>query len=358
MTDWGTFLTWGGGGRAQRLGVSDYWFVNPDGSLHRRKSITAFTLPKRYLTRAAGDALRFMDWAVSMGANEFRIFCRVDWVGPPGSGVETGWPYSEEACAWVLEQAAERDCHVELVANTGPFGSGLGDAIVQTQRVDELCLAHDNALLSLWNEPQQNGGNDLVGEILKRYTPRTPGWASGVYDQTPYTHVAQIGTTPEGRPIYGTTAASRVGPAMTYHSPRKDDWPRCFKDVFEYSTGQGPNVPFVPGYRGPVMLDEPPQMEVTAVTDDWRAYGAGAALFGGGATAHGNPSFQKCEIPTRADVIACVKALYEGMDLVPLQRYHGYNHPDDRGSLRRYERWGEDGKKYQISVRPFELVIS
>lgn len=342
MTEWGTFQPWGAS--VQRLAVSDYWFVNPDESLHRRKSITAFTLPKRAATGRQDDAQRFMDWAVGIGANEFRIFARVDWVGPPGSGVEPGWSYDESACAWVLAQAADRDCHVEVVANTGPFGNGLGDCIDQTRHVDELCLAHDNALLSLWNEPHQNGGNNLVAAILQRYTPRTPGWASGVYDQTPYP----------------------AGQAMTYHSPRKPEWPRCFKDAFEYSTGQGPNTVFVPGYHGPVMLDEPPQIEATIreaqagepAADDWRAYGAGAALFAAGVTAHGNPSFQRCEVPTSDDVIACLRAVYAGMDMVPIQRYHGYNRVDPRGSLRRYERWGADGKKYQISVRPFELIVS
>lgn len=338
------------GSAAGRLTVSDYWFVQPDGTLHRRKSITAFTAPKRAATGRKDDVLRYMDWWAGLGGNEFRVFTRVlPWL------LEPGWEYDEDACRWVLEQAAQRGCYVELVANTGAFGNGAGDCAAHLQRVDDLALAHDNALLEAWNEPQQNGGNDLVEAVLERYTPRTPGWASGVYTLTPYTSVVQTGTTPEGQAIYGKTSRARAGASMTYHSPRKDEWPRCFKDAYEFSTGQGPNAPFAPGYHGPVMLDEPPRMEETAVPEDWEAYGAGGALFAAGVNAHGNPDFQRCVIPTRPDVLACCVALLRGMDAVPLQRYHGYVHPDDRGSLRRYWRWGDDGKKYEISVRPYEF---
>ena len=51
-----TFVLMSGGGSsapplqpssADRLTVSGYYFVTPDGALHRRKSITAFTLSKR-----------------------------------------------------------------------------------------------------------------------------------------------------------------------------------------------------------------------------------------------------------------------------------------------------------------------
>jgi len=317
-----------GAGTPQRLSVSDYYFVNPDGSLHRRKSITAFTASKRAATGRKDDARRYMDWAIGEGANEIRVFTRSDWTGPPGSGVEPGWEYDEDACVWVLQEAAQRGCHVELVAHTGPMA--VDAAASHLANVDALCVANENALLEVWNEPMQNGGLDLLNAVLARYTPRTPGWSTGWYAPTPYP----------------------AGPSVTYHSPRDGEWPRKFKDAFEFSTGQGPAMPFVPGFHGPVMLDEPPRVEETAVPDDWRAYGAGGALFAAGACLHGL-GLQKCEIPTDPTVLACVKAFYEGLDMVPPQRYHGYEHPDDQGSLRRYNRWGHDGKRYQISVRPF-----
>lgn len=316
-------------GGASRLTVSDHYFVTADDALHRRKSITAFAAPKRFAQGRGDDVRRFMDWAVGLGANEFRVFSRVDWVGPPGAGVETGWEYDEAACHEVLIEAARRGCYVEVVAHTGPFNL---DAMVRhLQAVDELCLGHENALLEVTNEPQVN--SIPIEALLARYAPRTPGWASGRYDQTPWP----------------------AGQSVTTHTDRKDEWPRCFKDAFEFDTGQGPYVGFVPGFHGPIMLDEPPQVERTAVADDWKAYGAGAALFACGATMHSNPSLQRCEVPTDANVVACIRAFYEGLDLVPLQRYHGYEHPDDRGSLRRYRRFGEDGRTYEISVRPFEF---
>ena len=353
-----------GGGAVGRLSVVGPYFVDASGAIVIRKGITAFTLPKRAATGRKDDARRFMDWAVSKGFREFRAFARVDWTGPPGSGVESGWQYDEDACLWTIEEAAARGCYVQLVANTGPFGNGVDDCARQLQRVDALTNAHENALLEVWNEPQQNGGHDFVHQVLERYTPSTPGWSIGAYDPTPYTKVVQTGTTPEGRPIYAAAGDARVGLSMDYHSPRKDEWSRCTKDAYEYGTGQGPNNQFSPGFANAVMLSEPPQVEQTIrnnvwdPVDDWRAYGAGAALFACGATLHSNPTFQKCEIPTDAAVLACVDAFIAGFSDVPVQRYHGYfrgDPPSTNPGARRYNRWGDDNRKYEICVRPYSF---
>jgi hypothetical protein len=81
------------------------------------------------------------------------------------------------------------------------------------------------------------------------------------------------------------------------------------------------------------MLDEPPQVEQTIrdagrvgwdAIDDWEAYGAGSAFFGCGGTMHGNPQFQRCEVPTDPAIVACVEAFVRGFSRVPVQRYHGY----------------------------------
>lgn len=329
---------------AGRIVPSGQSFVDAAGRIVIRKSITAFTLPKRFATGRAADALRFLDWVASKGFNEVRAFARVDWTGPPNSGVETGWEFDESACERVLAEAGARGLRVELVAHTGRHGS-VWDMADQLTRVDQLCLRHANALLEIYNEPQQNGGNDLVAQILRLYTPKTPGWASGVYDQTPYP----------------------AGPSMTYHSPRKDEWSRCFKDAYEFSTGAGPNIVFGPTYQGPVMLDEPPQVEQTIrdagragwnAVDDWEAYGAGCALFGCGGTVHGNPQFQRCEIPTDPAILACVDAFIRGFARVPVQRYRGYNRtdpPSGNPGSRRYHRNGDDGREYVITVRPFSF---
>jgi hypothetical protein len=141
-------------------------------------------------------------------------------------------------------------------------------------------------------------------------------------------------------------------PCLTHHSPRDNEWPRKFKDAYEFSTGAGPEQPFSPSFPGPVMLDEPPRVEETAAPDDWKSYGAGCAFMAAGGTLHGL-GLQKCEIPTNPQVLACVDAFIAGFAAVPLQRYHGYSHPDDQGSLRRYRRQGDDGKTYEISVRPY-----
>src|SRR5678809_765328 len=194
-----------GGGTVGRLTVSGPYFVDADGALVLRKSLTGFTLPKRYATGRRDDGRHYLDWAASKGFNEVRVFARTNWTGPPGAGVESGWAYDEDACAKVLTDAADRGLRVELVAHTYPTSVDEGEA--HLRRVDALCLAHENALIEVWNEPQQNGGESLLRDILSRYTPQAPGWASGWYTPTPYP----------------------AGQAVTYHSPRNDEWPRKFK---------------------------------------------------------------------------------------------------------------------------------
>jgi hypothetical protein len=316
-------------GRITPLGP---YFVDASGQIVIRKSVTAFTLPKRYATGRADDANAYLDWAAAAGFNEVRVFTQVDWDGVT-KGVESGWAYDEAACDQTATEAASRGLRVEFVAHTYPVSASAGAEHLRA--VDALCQRHENALLEVWNEPQQNGGQDLLNAVLSAYRPQTLGWSSGWYQPTPY---------PSGQ-------------SVTYHSPRDGEWPRKFKDAYEFSTGQGPTQGFAPGFAGPVMLDEPPQVEQTLSADDWCAYGAGAAFFACGATMHSNPTLQRCEVPTDPAVLTCIDAFIAGFAEVPVQRYHGYFHPDDQGSLRRYNRWGDDGKKYEISVRPFAFGV-
>ena len=88
-------------------------------------------------------------------------------------------------------------------------------------------------------------------------------------------------------------------------------------------------MPFTPPFPGPVHLDEPPQVEQTIrdappewpAAADWEAYACGAAFFAAGATLHGHPTFQRCEVPTDPAVLACVDAFVRGINTPPLQRY-------------------------------------
>lgn len=309
------------------LRIEGPYFFTSDNRLWRRKSITAFTLSKRAATGRKADALTFMDWAVGEGLNEFRVFTQTAWTGN-GNGVEEGWSYDQSACLWVADEAAKRGARVEFVAHTFPYE--INAMVEHLKDVDALCAATEN-FLEVANEPPRNG--IPLSDLLNRYKPRSL-WASGKYDPTPYPN----------------------GLWINDHSPRDGEWPRKFKGMIEFSDGSGPYVPFTPPFSGPVMEDEPPQVEQTLSPDDWEAYGAGSALFGVGATMHSNPTLQQCEIPTDGTVLACVRAFVRGLSVVPLQRYQpGYQHPDDQGSLRRYRRQGENGKWYEISVRPYEF---
>ncbi len=334
-----------GGGTAPTVGritpLGPY-FVDAAGQIVIRKSLTAFCAPKRYAEGRIADVRRYLDFAAACGFNEVRVFTQVNWTGPPGPGVESGWDYDESACEQLLVDAAERGLRVELVAHT--FTYGLDAMVAHLRTVDALCLRYDNALLEVMNEPQQNGD---VAPLLARYTPQTPGWASGVYTPTPYP----------------------AGQSVTYHSPRKDAWSRCTKDAIEFRDGSGPTEKFQPGYLGPVMLDEPPQVEQTirdqdnpqcwSAADDWAAYGAGCAFFGCGGTMHGNPDFQKCIVPSNPSVLNCIDAFLAGFGDVPVQAYTGYGRgdpptPSNEGS-RRYFRDGADGGRYELCIRPFSF---
>lgn len=309
------------------LRIEGAYFLDSDNQIHRRKGVTAFTLSKRAATGRKADALNFMDWAVEEGFNEFRVFTQTSWTGN-GDGVEEGWGYDPEACLWVANEAAKRGARVEFVAHTFPYE--INAMVDHLEEVDMLCVA-TGSFLEVANEPPRN--NIPLSDLLNRYKPRAM-WASGKYDPTPYP----------------------AGQWINDHSPRDGEWPRKFKGAIEFSDGSGPYVPFTPPFSGPVMEDEPPQVEQTLSPDDWESYGAGSALFGCGGRMHSNPTLQKCEIPTDGTVLACVKAFVRGLNVVPLQRYQpGYEHPDDQGSLRRYRRRGQNGKWYEISVRPYEF---
>jgi len=122
----------------------------------------------------------------------------------------------------------------------------------------------------------------------------------------------------------------------------------------EVLDGSGPYTRFQPPYTGPFGLDEPKRIDEGGTADEWRSFGAGAAFFCAHATVHGGPWAQRCDASLLDDAtIERIDAFIDGMASVAVQRYHGYNHPDDQGSLRRYTRTGEDGQRYEVSVKPF-----
>lgn len=300
-----------------------------DGGIWIWTGLTAFTLLKRYLTGRVPEAQQFMDWAASLGVNLLRVFAQVDWTGPPNKGVEPGFlpgsfPDYDQVAATLFADAAARGLAVEFVAHT--FGYALSPMVEHLARCDRLVQAAPNAVLELANEPMVN--DVPLNEILARYTPRSL-WTTGQYGADVY---------PQGR-------------WLNDHPPRDDQFARKFKGAWEYHEGDGPEAPFSPPWKGPVVFDEPKRLEDAATPDDWMAFGAGSAFFAAGVTGH-SLALQKCEVLT-GDPLARLQALLAGVRAVPVQRYASYQHPDDQGSLRRYRRIGEDGRTYEISVRPF-----
>lgn len=307
------------------------YFVQ-DGQLWRWLGLTSFLLWKRFLTGRTDDALRYMDFAVGLGVNVLRVFSQVDWNGVT-KGVEVGFLPKDfldydEAGHQMFDAAQDRGLRIELVAHT--FAYNLDDMIAHARRVDAITSAHVNGLFEDCNEPSVN--SIPLDAIVQRFTPKTLA-ATGQYDPSPY-------------------------PARQWvndHPPRDNEFARKFKGSIEYADGSGPYAPFSPPWPGPVVIDEPKRIDEGGTTDDWRAFGAGCALFSAGGTIHGGAWAQTCDVPTDAETLARIHAFIDGMHDVPLQRYHGYQHPNDAGSLRRYRRTGADGKTYEISVRPYEF---
>lgn len=296
--------------------------------------LTAFLLLKRFLTGRRDDALRYMDWAEGLGVNVLRVFSQVDWDGSPTGGVEVGF-FARDFADYdarlheMCTEAAARGLYIETVAHT--FADDLDAMVAHSRRIDAITSAHVNGLFEDANEPQVNG--IPIDLLVQRFTPRTLA-SSGQYDPSPY-------------------------PARSWvndHPPRDAEFCRKFKGSIEYADGSGPYAPFSPPWRGPVVLDEPARIESMGTPDDWRAFGAGARLFGAGATIHGGVWAQTCQVPTDAVTLEKITAFLDGVRAVPLQRYSGYSHPPDQGSLRRYRRHGADGKTYEISVRPFAFT--
>lgn len=297
--------------------------------------LTAFLLLKRWLYGRTADALQYMDWAASRTVNVLRVFSQVDWDGV--KGVETGFlaadfPDYDRGMHDLLIAAAARGLRLEMVVHT--FAYNLDAMVRHTRRVDAIVSQHGNGLLEDANEPPVNQ-IPLQAIIDRVPSLLTPLASSGQYNPSPY-------------------------PARSWvndHPPRDDEFARKAKGAIEFGDGSGPYAPFAPPWRGPVVLDEPKRIDEGGTADDWRAFGAGTRFFTAGGTIHGGVWAQTCTVPTDPVVLERLAAYLDGLRAVPLQRYRGYQHPNDQGSLRRYRRQGEDGRTYELSIRPFAFTV-
>jgi hypothetical protein len=314
-----------------RLAIDGNYFT-VDGRLWFWIGFTGFLLLKRMLTGREADAYRYMEWVASTGGNIIRVFSQVRWDGPP-TGLEQGFfardfPNYDAVAHKMFDEAAARGVYIELVAHT--FPQDLRALTAHSQRCDAIVSAHLNGVYEDANEPAVNG-IDIKG-LAAAFVPTSLA-ASGQYEPTPH----------PGRGWCND------------HPPRDAEFCRKFKGAWEFWDGSGPYTTFQPPWKGPVVLDEPERVERAGTDDDWKAFCAGARLFAAGVTIHGGDWAQRCIVPTDPALLNRIKACITGIGDVPHQRYFGYQHPDDRGSLRRYRRKGEDGRWYEISVRPYSF---
>jgi len=319
-----------------------------DGALWFYRGLTGFLLPKLVLQGNLTQARAYLAFAVESECNVVREFSQVDWTGPPGKGVEPGflsWDYPrqdyDDALHESLRLAAEYGLHVEMVAHTFNYSEeqgGLGEMIAHSQRVDGIVSQHANGFFSDANEPPVN--RIPIDAICAAFTPKTRIATSGQYFETPY----------PGRNGYADD-----------HPPRNDQSCRTFKGAWEAFEGDGPYVKFQPAWKKPWVFGEPGRIEDLSCwpsLDDLESWGAGEKFFGAGATIHGGQWAQGCHVEmVTSDIRARIAAANRGWSAVPTQRYFDYQHPDDQGSLRRYRRRGEDGRWYEISVRPFGFSV-
>jgi hypothetical protein len=307
--------------------------------------LTGFLLRKRFLEGRTDDALKWLDLAASLAAAAgggvvplVREFSEVDWTGPPGKGVEPGflardYPDYESVSHRMYDEAETRGVYIQTVALTYRHPS-IAEAIAHCIRVDRLAAQHPNAIFQAANEPSVN--NIAIDEIVRLWTPTCRPADTGRLAPSPHPGWDYVGD----------------------HPPRDDEFCRKFKGGWEVQTGEGPEQPFQPPWRGGFYQDEPDRLENQPSADDWMSFFAGNRLFCAGGLIHGGQWAQGCHVEMiTADLRATLDAICRAVRMVPAQRYRNYYHPPDNGSLRRYQRDGDDGRRYEISVRPFDFRI-
>lgn len=273
-----------------------------NGEAHRVKGISAFKLLNKF--ESGEDISPFLDCFPK--ANRVRIFLYVPWTG-------TGWVYpSNSAALDFLQFLGDRGIDAEFTLGTDDDYSAVNKARIL---LNFLQGKVNNLVLEAVNEP-------LIGDKLN------PRLFEGMMEDSGFLYSSGV---------YEDTTKF-FGNRLTFHSPRDGEWMRKFHDALEYWSGGGPSFKEEPACKVVSEGDEPikpSELSNPEKTLDFYTYGAGCALFTGGATFHCE-SGKLCTIPTQ-DELQCAEYFFKGLEMFPEDAPNDfcYNRPEDH-SLRTY----------------------
>jgi hypothetical protein len=269
-------------------------FGTTSGAAFQWRGISAFRLVEMVAHGRTADAAAFLDWAAARRLTVVRVFtmARTLFDLPPQDGVR--------ALPDLLEMAAERGLHVEIVAlvDTRDLATGIE---AHVKAVGEIASRYANALVEIANEPAhptQAAAIHAPGE-LRRLAALIP---SGV--------PVSLGSAEEND-------AYADGGYATYHFPRAGG-PGSWEHVASLAGGAALRK----AWKKPVVSDEPIGAGPLAIAgrrdnepDRFRAAALLTRMTGLGATFHYEQGLQ-AKIPTGIEA-RCFDAWNEAWSLLP-----------------------------------------
>lgn len=264
-----------------------------EGSPFAWRGVTAFRLAEMIAHGREGDAVTLLDWAASRKLTVVRVLlmARHLFQLDPADGVR--------AAPRLLELAAERGLHVELVAlaDTAAIRTDLAQHV---SAVGAVAAAHANALVEIANEPWHPSQDARLHD---------PSFTGQLAERVPAPVPVALGSV-EGDPGYAE------GSYVTWHAPRgsgQDGW----QHVLQLADGAA----LVSRWARPVISDEPIGAHTDLIAgrrDNLPARFAAAAVLtrtaGLGATFHYEDGLQ-AQVPS-GRALECFEAWQAGLDLM------------------------------------------
>ncbi|MGH9372928.1 MAG: hypothetical protein ACRD15_15500 [Vicinamibacterales bacterium] len=275
------------------LAIRDTAFVK-DGVPFEWRGITAFRLAEMIAHGRERDAIAYLDWAAKQKLTIVRVLLMADSLFQltPQDGVR--------AAPRLLELAAERGLHVELVAlaDTARIKTDLEQHV---EAVGAVAAAHDNALVEVANEPWHSTQDTRLHD---------PVFVKSLAALVPDPLPVALGSA-ERNPRYA------AGSYATWHSPRSSG-----QEGWEHVLQLEQGAKLVAEWNKPVISDEPIGATTTELIPGRRdnapeRFAAAAAvtrLAGLGATFHYEGGLL-AQIPTGRE-LDCLTAWSAGLDLV------------------------------------------
>lgn len=209
-----------------RLRVGGTLFVNADGSRFHWRGITAFRLVEMVARGREAEAAAYLDWAAAHGVTVVRVLTMATHL------FELAPADGRRALPRLLELAAERGIHLEVVALADTLELEPAALAAHVTAIGAMAAAHPNALVEIANEPFH------------------PTQHPSLHDRATLARLAALVPT-EVLVAFGSDApeASGGGDYVTVHMPRGAGW--------EHVRALAQGAALVRQYGVPVVSDEP-----------------------------------------------------------------------------------------------------